>query len=68
MSIYLKSLSGEITTISLNLYRHETYNIWDTWNRIASIIASENDCLDFQVIIFDDTFEWFKYSKENYCG
>lgn len=50
--IYLKSLSGDIIPISLSPYHIED-NRWDAWNRIISIIASENDCLESQVAIFD---------------
>jgi hypothetical protein len=51
--IYLKSLSGDITPISLaSIVSNEDYNIWDMWNRIAYIIASENNCVSDQVIIF----------------
>ena len=61
--MYFKSLSGDITPISLSslIYPEDDYfslnkaQICNTWNRIISIIASENDCKDSQVVIFDDS-------------
>ena len=50
--IYLKSLSGDITPISLSSIFSTEDNIWDRWNRIAYIISSENNCAIDQVIIF----------------
>jgi hypothetical protein len=53
--IYLKSLSGDIIPISIaSILQNKEYSIWDTWSRISSIIASENDCEDQQVVIFGD--------------
>lgn len=60
--MYFKSLSGDITSISISslIYPEDDYfsltkaQICNTWNRIISIIASENNCEDCQVVIFDD--------------
>lgn len=50
--IYLKSLSGDIIDISLTPFFG--YKSWDKWNRIISVIACENNCSDYQVVIFDN--------------
>jgi len=55
--MYFKSLSGDITAISLSslVYHEEDCLPLNTWNRIISIIASENECEDCQVVIFDES-------------
>ena len=52
MSLYFKSLSGDIITISLSSI--SSIDLWNDWNRITSIIASENNCDDCQVVIFEN--------------
>ncbi len=64
--IYLKSLSGDIIPISLSPYNIQD-NRWDAWNRIMSIIASENDCLESQVAIFDVDQKDYNIPPELIC-
>jgi len=54
-NIHLKSLSGDIITISLaNIYNEDFNNLWDAWRRISFIIGSEKECSDSQVVIIGD--------------
>lgn len=53
MSIFLKSLSGNITTLSLNSLKSEEEDISLTnlWSKIRNIISEENEC-DYSQVIF----------------
>jgi hypothetical protein len=67
MSIFLKSLSGNITTLSLNSLKSEenedfkefkeSDSLSNIWYKIRNIISEENDCDYSQVIFIEENEE-----------
>ncbi len=52
--IHLKSLSGDIISLSLsNILNDDQSNLIDIWDRVISFLACQKKCDVYQVVIFE---------------